>query len=278
MSSISKAARRRRGEGGPLGVVAWIVAIIFIAPVLWMILTGFHSEVNAASNPPALFAPLILSNYAKAFANAGPYLLNSLMAAGFSTILVVVLALPMAYATAIKPIENPRGVLQWILSTKFLPLIAALVPVFITFKQLGMLDNIWALIIFYTGLNLPIAVWMCHSFLADLPPDIMAAAEVDGASLPTILVRIVFPLSAPGVAATALICFIFAWNEFLFALNLTATTAATAPLYLVSWITSEGLFLAQLSATAIVVSLPVVLAGCIAQDRLVQGLSLGAVK
>lgn len=278
MSTASKATRRRHGEGGPLGVVAWIAAIIFVAPVFWMVLTGFHSEVDAASNPPALFAPLIVDNYARALANVWPYMLNSLMAAGFSTIFVIVLALPMAYATAVKPIANPRSVLQWILSTKFLPLIAALVPVYVTFKYLGMLDNIWALVIFYTGLNLPVAVWMCHSFLSDIPADIMAAAEVDGASLPTILVRIVFPLAAPGVAATALICFIFAWNEFLFALNLTATQAATSPLYLVSWITSEGLFLAQLSATAVVVSLPVVLAGWIAQDKLVQGLSLGAVK
>jgi sorbitol/mannitol transport system permease protein len=279
LTAAQKAHRRRRGEGGPLGIVAWICGFIFIAPVLWLLLTGFHSEVNAAQNPPALFAPLTLENYQRVFdRNIWPYMLNSLMAAGISTLLVICFALPMAYSTAVKPIANPRGVLQWILSTKFLPLIAALVPIFVTFKQLGMLDNIWALIIFYTGLNLPIAVWMCHSFLSDIPPDIMAAAEVDGASLFTILRTIVLPLSLPGIAATGLICFIFAWNEFLFALNLTSTRAATAPIFLVSFITSEGLFMAQLSAAAIIVSLPVVLAGWIAQDRLVQGLSLGAVK
>jgi sorbitol/mannitol transport system permease protein len=270
---------RHRGQGGPLAVVAWLAGLVFIAPVLWMALTGFHREVDAASNPPALFAQLTLENFQRVFArNIVPYLQNSLTAAGVSTVLVIVLALPMAYATAVKPIANPRGVLQWVLSTKFLPLIAALVPVFVTFKALGLLDNIWALVIFYTGLNLPIAVWMCHSFLSDIPPDIMAAAEVDGASLLTILRVIVLPLSLPGVAATALICFIFAWNEFLFALNLTATHSATTPMFLVSFITSEGLFMAQLSAAAIVVCLPVVIAGWVAQDRLVQGLSLGAVK
>lgn len=278
-STATKAIRRRQGYGGPWGALAWFGALLFIAPILWLVLTGFHTEVDAASNPPAIFAPLTLENYERVFArNIWPYLLNSLMAAGFSTVLVILLALPMAYATAVKQIKSPRGVLQWVLSTKFLPLIAALVPVFVTFKALGMLDNIWALVIFYTGLNLPIAVWMCHSFLADIPADIMAAAEVDGASLLTILRTIVLPLAVPGIAATALICFIFAWNEFLFALNLTATQAATASVFLVSFITSEGLFFAQLSAAAVVVSLPVVLAGWIAQDKLVQGLSLGAVK
>lgn len=117
-----------------------------------------------------------------------------------------------------------------------------------------------------------------HSFLADIPKDIMAAAEVDGASLPTILRKIVLPLSMPGISAAALICFILAWNEFLFALNLTATKASTASVYLVGFITSEGLFFAQLSAAALVVCLPVIIAGWIAQDKLVQGLSLGAVK
>jgi len=278
---VSKAMRRRRGEGGPLGVVAWLAAIVFVAPVFWMLLTSFHSEQNAAANPPTLFAPLTVANYLTVFSpdkHIQTFVLNSLMGAGFSTIFVVVLALPMAYATAVKPIQSPRGVLQWILSTKFLPLIAALVPVYITFKNLGLLDNIWALVIFYTGLNLPVAVWMCHSFLSDIPADIMAAAEVDGASLPTILTRIVLPLSLPGIAATALICFIFAWNEFLFALNLTATQASTSPVFLAGFITSEGLFMARLSAAAIVVCLPVVIAGWVAQKRLVQGLSLGAVK
>lgn len=278
-SAARKARNRREGRGGPWGVIAWIAAFIFVAPILWLVLTGFHSEVDAASNPPAILAPLTLENFTRVFErNIWPYLLNSLMAAGFSTLLVILLALPMAYATAVKRITNPRAVLQWVLSTKFLPLIAALIPVFVTFKALGMLDNVWALVIFYTGLNLPIAVWMCHSFLADIPADIMAAAEVDGASLPTILRTIVLPLAVPGIAATALICFIFSWNEFLFALNLTATRASTSSVFLVSFITSEGLFFAQLSAAAVVVSLPVVLAGWIAQDKLVQGLSLGAVK
>lgn len=270
----------RRERGGPLGVVAWIAAIVFIAPAAWMLLTGFHREVDAATSPPPLFAPLTLENFERVFADPRVLqsLLNSLIAAGLSTVFVIILALPMAYATAVKPIQNPRSVLQWVLSTKFMPLIAALIPVYLTFQQLGLLNNVWALVIFYTGLNLPIAVWMCHSFLSDIPADIMAAAEVDGASLVTILRSIVLPLAMPGIAAASLICFIFAWNEFLFALVLTGAQSGTSPVFLVSFVSSEGLFMAQLSAAAIVVSLPVIMAGWIAQDKLVQGLSLGAVK
>lgn len=262
-----------------LGFLAWVLGLLFLSPLLWMVFVSFHEEVDAAASPPNLLAPVTLAQYARVFNGNIPYALtNSLMAAGFSTILVVLLAVPAAYATAVKSIKNPRGVLQWILSTKFLPMIAALVPVYVTFQMFGMLDNVWALVIFYAGMNLPVAIWMMHSFLKEIPKDVMAAAEIDGASLPRILTSIVLPLAMPGIAATALICFILSWNEFLFALNLTATNSGTAPVFLVGFITSEGLFLAQLSAAALVVSIPVVIAGWVAQDKLVQGLSLGAVK
>jgi sorbitol/mannitol transport system permease protein len=276
---VRRKARRKPGEGGPLGVLAWVLALCAFAPIAFLVLTSFHAEVDAATSPPNLLAPLTLDQYKLVFSrNITPFMLNSLMAAGFSTLLVVVLAVPAAYATAVKPIGSVRGVLGWVLSTKFLPMIAALLPVYLTFQWLGLLDNIIALVIFYTGMNLPVAIWMMHSFMAEIPKDVLAAAEVDGASLLLILRKIVLPLASPGIAATGLICFIFAWNEFLFALNLTATKASTSPVYLVSFITSEGLFIAQLSAAALVVSIPVILVGWVAQDKLVQGLSLGAVK
>lgn len=279
MTVTTTRVKARDFKGTLLSVLAWMLGILFFMPIAWMILTSFHHEVDAAKSIPAVFAPLTLEHWQAAFSGRiTPYLLNSTIAAGLSTVLVILLAVPAAYATAVKPIENTRGFLTWVLSTKFLPLIAALVPLYLTFQYLGLLDNIWALVIFYTGLNLPIAIWMCHSFLAEIPKDVMAAAEVDGASLPTILARIVLPISMPGIAATALICFILAWNEFLFALNLTSSTAKTAPWYMVTFITSEGLFFAQLAAGALAVSIPVVIAGWVAQDKLVQGLSMGAVK
>lgn len=279
---VTNRTNRHAGSGRwgwLLTALTWIIALVFVLPLLWTVWVSFRFEVDAAASPPDFFAPFTLSQYERVLGSrAAPAMINSFMAAGFSTLFVILFAVPAAYATGVKPIRQARGVLQWILSTKFLPLIAALIPVYVVFQRLGLLDNIWALVVFYTGMNLPIAIWMMHSFLKEIPKDIMAAAEVDGASLPRILVSVVLPLAMPGIAATGLICFILAWNEFMFALNLTATVAGTSSVYLVGFITSEGLFIAQLSAAALIVSIPVVIAGWVAQDKLVQGLSLGAVK
>jgi sorbitol/mannitol transport system permease protein len=277
-AKVARPVRRSRG-GVFLSLLAWLAALVSFGPIAWMVLTSFHKEADAAVSPPNLFAPITLQNWQAALSGRiTPYLINSLLAAGLSTVFVILLAVPAAYATAVKPIASSRGFLTWVLSTKYLPLIAALVPLYVVFQKLHLLDNVWALVIFYTGLNLPIAIWMLHSFLSEIPKDVMAAAEVDGARLPTILARIVLPIAMPGIAATALICFILAWNEFLFALNLTSSRAKTAPWYMVTFVTSEGLFFAQLAAGALAVSIPVVIAGWIAQDKLVQGLSMGAVK
>ncbi|MGW4869671.1 carbohydrate ABC transporter permease [Streptomyces chartreusis] len=282
---LKKALRRRDDHGGtprlsPLWTfVAWLATLAFFAPVGWMVLTSFHQEADAATNPPSPLAPVTFDQYKLLFSrDITPFLLNSTMASVISTLLVLVLAVPTAYALSIKPVQKWTDVMFFFLSTKFLPAIAALLPVYLIVKDAGMLDNVWTLIILYTAMNLPIAVWMMRSFLAEVPKEILEAAEVDGAGLPTVLLRIVAPVAMPGLAATSLICFIFSWNEFMFAVNLTATNASTAPVFLVGFITSEGLFLARLCAAATLVSLPVLIAGFAAQDKLVRGLSLGAVK
>ncbi len=279
----ARTARRGRRRSTVLGLVAWIVGIVFCAPALWMLLTSFHSEADAATNPPSLGAPLTLDGYRVFFGAGGgaspwPPLINSVTASVFSTLFVLVLALPAAYALSIKRVEKWTDVMFFFLSTKMLPVVAGLLPVYLFAKNTGMLDNIWFLVILYTSMNLPIAVWMMQSFLADVPVSIIEAAQVDGARLPTVLARVVAPVAAPGIAATSLICFIFSWNELLFARVLTGVTAQTAPVFLTSLVTSQGLFLAQLCAASVVVSLPVLAAGFAAQDKLVQGLSLGAVK
>jgi sorbitol/mannitol transport system permease protein len=279
--------RRRRAEDASTGVkagpiwalIAWILTLFFFAPVAWMVLTSFHRESDAASNPPRVFAPLTFEHYGELFGrDIAPFLINSVTASVVSTLLVLLLAVPAAYALSIKPVEKWTDVMFFFLSTKFLPPIAALLPIYLIVKEIGMLDNVYALVILYTSMNLPIAVWMMRSFLAEVPKEILEAAEVDGAGLITVLLRVVAPIAMPGMAATSLICFIFSWNEFMFAVNLTATRASTAPVFLVGFITSEGLFLAQLCAAATLVSLPVLIAGFLAQDKLVRGLSLGAVK
>ena len=267
-------------KAGPgWAILAWALTLLFFAPVAWMVLTSLHSESDAATNPPSIFAGLTLSNYADVF-NRGisSYLINSATASIVSTLLVLVLAVPAAYALSIKPVEKWTDVMFFFLSTKFLPPIAALLPIYLIVKQAGMLDNVYTLVILYTSMNLPIAIWMMQSFLAEVPKEILEAAQVDGAGLFRTLTQIVAPIAAPGLAATSLICFIFSWNEFMFAVNLTATRASTAPIFLVGFISSQGLFLAKLCAAATLVSLPVLIAGFAAQDKLVRGLSLGAVK
>jgi sorbitol/mannitol transport system permease protein len=275
------ATRRSQGRNAApmLGLAAWVIGLLFVAPVLWMVLTSLHTEADAATNPPSIAAKLTLSGYREFFdSDPWPALINSVSASVISTLLVLLLAIPAAYALSIKPVEKWTDVMFFFLSTKMLPAVAALLPVYLIAKNLGLLDNVVTLVIIYTSMNLPIAVWMMRSFLAEVPREIIEAAELDGARLPTLLRRVVMPVAAPGIAATALICFIFAWNELMFARVITSTVATTSPVFLTGFITSEGLFLAKLCAAAMVVSLPVLAAGFAAQDKLVQGLSLGAVK
>jgi sorbitol/mannitol transport system permease protein len=274
----------KRGWAAPvLGLVAWIVGLLFVAPVLWMLLTSLHSEPNAATNPPSFLAPLTLESYANFFgaatgASPWPPLINSMSASLISTLLVLVLSIPAAYALSIRPVRKWTDVLFFFLSTKMLPVVAGLLPIYLIAQNIGLLDNVYMLVILYTSMNLPIAVWMMRSFLAEVPVEVLEAAQLDGCGLLRTLRTVVIPMVLPGIAATSLICFIFSWNELLFARVLTATVAQTAPVFLTSFVTSQGLFLAKVCAAAIVVSLPVLIAGFAAQDKLVQGLSLGAIK
>ncbi|WP_447036657.1 carbohydrate ABC transporter permease [Streptomyces sp. DSM 118878] len=281
--TATTAKARPRARGSLLGLAAWVAGILFFLPIAWMALTSFHSEEDAATNPPSLAASLTLDGYRDFFGAGGgaspwPSLINSTVASLASTLLVLVLALPAAYALSIRPVKKWTDVLFFFLSTKMLPVVAGLLPIYLFAKNTDFLDNIWLLVILYTSMNLPIAVWMMHSFLAEVPKAIIEAAQIDGARLPTILARVVAPIALPGIAATSLICFIFSWNELLFARVLTGVVAQTAPVFLTGFITSQGLFLAKVCAASLVISLPVLAAGFAAQDKLVQGLSLGAVK
>ena len=280
-SPTGRGAPERSHRRNMWGLVAWIVGLLFVSPAIWMVWLSFHSEADASANPPKLTAPLTIDGY-RDFFNGGqspwPPLLNSLTAAVFSTALVLLLAFPAAYALSIRPVRKWTDVMFFFLSTKMLPVVAGLLPVYLISKKLGVLDNIWLMVVLYAAMNLPIAVWMMRSFLAEVPVEMLEAAAIDGATLPTIMRKIIAPVAMPGIAATSLICFIFAWNELLFAKVLTAVKAQTAPVFLTGLITSQGLFLAKVCAAATIISLPVLAAGFAAQDKLVQGLSLGAVK
>jgi sorbitol/mannitol transport system permease protein len=274
-----KANASRRLVNGVWGVVAWLAGIIFVFPVIWMVLTGFKQAKDVTTNPPVWFFTPTMEHFRTVFeGNITPFLLNSLMASVFSTLLVVVLATPAAYALSLRPVAKWTDVLFFFISTKMLPVVAAILPVYILAVKLGLKDNIWTMVVLYTAMNLPLAIWMMRSFLLEVPREVLEAGEVDGAGLITSLRRLVLPIVSPGLAATALICFIFSWNEFFLAVNLTDTNASTAPIFLLGFISGRGPFLADLSAAATLLSLPVLIAGWVAQNKLVRGLSMGAVK
>ncbi|WP_280388137.1 carbohydrate ABC transporter permease [Nocardia wallacei] len=273
------ARKRRWGPGMLWGVLAWVVGIGMFFPVLWMVLTAFKQEGDAYTDPPKLlFTPTLDQFSAVLDSGIGTALLNSTFATAMSTIVVLALGIPAAFALSLRPVRNTRDAMMFFLGTKMLPIVAAIVPLYVIVGDIGLLDNIWALVVLYTAMNLPIAVWMMRSFFLEVPGELLEAASMDGASLWTAVREVILPLVSPGIAATALICVIFSWNEFFFAVNLTAVQAQTMPVFLVGFITGEGLYWARLSAAAVLAALPVVLAGWLAQNKLVRGLSFGAIK
>ncbi|WP_327120855.1 carbohydrate ABC transporter permease [Nocardia sp. NBC_01730] len=272
--------RRRRGRVEMLwGALAWVVGIGMFFPVLWMVLTAFKQEGDAYTDPPKIvFTPTLHQFSEVLHSGIGTTLLNSTFATVMSTVLVLALGIPAAFALSLRPVHNTRDALMFFIGTKMLPIVAAIVPLYVIVGDIGLLDNIWALVILYSAMNLPIAVWMMRSFFLEVPGELLEAASMDGASLWTAVREVILPLVSPGIAATALICLIFSWNEFFFAVNLTAVQAQTIPVFLVGFITGEGLYWARLSAAAVLAALPVVLAGWLAQNKLVRGLSFGAIK
>ena len=285
MSSITLAGQQTKPLTRLLlGALTWIIVLLFFFPVFWMALTGFKTEATADTSTPHFIFKPTLSEYKAVWKGAGgttglrPYLEHSIGITVISTIVVLLLALPAAYALSIRPVRKWRDVLFFFISTKMLPIVGAIIPLYVIARDLHVLDHQRLLVVLYTALNLPIAVWMLRSFLLEVPAEVIEASRVDGAGILLQLRSVILPIISPGVAATSLICFIFAWNEFFLAVNLTTIKGATVPIYLVGFVQPEGPFLAHLSAAATVACLPVLIAGWAAQDKLVRGLSMGAVK
>ena len=229
--------------------------------------------------PPTFLTELSFDRFAEVLDRGfGIYLTNSFTASVMSTVIVMFLAIPAAYALSIRPIIRSTDALFFFISTRVMPIAAAIIPIYLLLQAMGLLDNITALSILYVGMNLPLAVWMMRSFLIEVPLEIIEAAQIDGANFWTELVRVVMPIVAPGIAAAALICFIFSWNEYFLANLLTSTAARTTPPFLGSFVDGRGQFLAVLSAAVTLAVLPVVIAGWAAQKRLVRGLAMGAIK
>ena len=248
-----------------------------------MVLNSFKTEVVANASPTIFFDPT-LERWEKVVSTApgllsfGEAFFNSFVIVIISTIVVIVLAVPAAYALAIYPIGNWRDALFFFISTKFLPVVAAILPLWIIARELDLLNTKQVLIILYTAMNLPLAVWMLRSFFGEVPRELIEAAQMDGTGLYGQIKDVMLPIVAPGLAATALLCFIFAWNEFFLAVQLNPVDNSTVPIWVTSNVTTRGNFMAQLSAASTLAILPVVIAGWVAQKRMIRGLSMGAVK
>jgi sorbitol/mannitol transport system permease protein len=260
--------------------LTYILVFLLIFPVLWMVITAFKTEVAAISIPPSLFFAPTLSQFALAISGGfGAYLFNSAVASLVSTALALCLAIPAAYAMVFQMRKRSADdMLFFVLSTRFMPFAAILVPLFVIITRLNLLDNLLTLIIVYTAMNLPLIIWMSRSYFLDLPKEVLEGAWLDGATTLQTMVRIVVPMAAPGLAAAALLSVIFAWNDFFFAVTLTYTNSPTLPIMVATFTSNEGLFLAKVSALATMIILVPVAIGIYAQKHLVHGLTGGALK
>lgn len=261
-------------------LLAWIVALLIAFPVLWMVLTSFKSETEAISRVPYLLFVPTLANYA-AVQEQSSYLhfaWNSVIVSLGSTLLALLLAIPSAYAMAFLPTKRTRGTLLWMLSTKMMPSVGALVPVYLIFRDLGLLDTRTGLLVIDALTNLPIIVWMLYTFFKDVPREILEAGRMDGAGPLRELYNLLLPLSMPGIVSTSLLAIILAWNEAFWSLTLTAAKAAPLTAFIASFSSPEGLFYAKLSAASTMAIAPILVLGWLSQKQLVRGLTFGAVK
>jgi sorbitol/mannitol transport system permease protein len=264
------------------GTAAWVVGTLWIFPVAWTLFTSFKTEQDASAqtlHQGLSFARFSeVSHSTEGTLSLGAAFTNSLVVVLVSTTIVMLLALPAAYALAIRPVPKWRDVLFFFISTKFLPIVASIFPIYVYAEKWNLIGTRTILIILYIAINLPLAIWMLRSFFVEVPRELIEAAEIDGTSLINQLRSVILPIAAPGIAATALLCVIFAWNEYFYAIQLNFAGASTMPQWVIGHVSTRGNFLAKLSAASIIACLPVVLAGWAAQKRMIRGLSMGAIK
>ncbi|WP_170429081.1 carbohydrate ABC transporter permease [Ruegeria arenilitoris] len=262
-------------------VLAWAVGLLIFFPILWTILTSFKTEAQAIASPPIfLNFNWTLENYAivQERSDYMRFLWNSVIIAGGSTILGVIIAVPAAWAMAFVPSKRTKDILLWMLSTKMLPAVGVLYPIYLLFIRLGLLDTRGGLVVVLMLINLPIIVWMLYTYFREIPGEILEAARMDGATLKEEILYVLTPMAIPGIASTVLLNFILAWNEAFWTLNLTAVDAAPLTAFIASYSSPEGLFFAKLSAASTMAIAPILILGWFSQKQLVRGLTFGAVK
>lgn len=261
-------------------IFTYVLVLAFLFPVFWMVVTGFKTENQAYAATPTLWFKPTLAQFALALhSNFFSYLSHSLEASLISTLIAVVLGIPVAYAMVFRmKAKASNNMLFFVLSTRFMPFAAIIVPLYVLFTHLHLLDTITSLVIVYTSMNLPLVIWMARSYFLDVPVEVIEAAQIDGCSPMQSLSRIALPISSSGLAASALLAIIFSWNDFFFAVNLTFTKSPTLPIMVSSFMSNESLFLSKISALGTLVAIVPVILGLYAQRHLVRGLTAGAIK
>ena len=274
-------AGRSKLWGHLLSAVTLLLAFAMFFPILWMFLNSFKTEQLAITFPPPLFFEPTLENWRVALFNSPflEYLRNTVIITFFAILLALLLGVPTAYAMAFYQTKRTDSSLLWMMSTRMLPPAGVIVPLYVIFLQLNLLDTHLGLIILYAGMNFPLVVWMLRSFMLEVPYEVIEAARLDGANLRQEFMRVIMPLLIPGLAATALLAMIFTWNEFFLAVNLTSRDASPLSVYVSTFKAAQGnLFIAKMSAAATAAVIPVLIAGWVAQRQLVTGLTMGAIK
>ena len=260
---------------------AWAIGFVIFFPILWMVLTSFKTELEAFSTPPKfLFFEWTLENFGvvQERSNYLKFAGNSIILSLGSTLVGLLFAVPAAWAMAFSPGKRTKDLLMWMLSTKMMPPVGALIPIYLIFKNAGLLDSRGGLIAVLFLLNLPIIVWMLFTYFKEIPGEILEASRMDGATLWREIVYVLTPMAMPGIASTLLLNVILAWNEAFWTLNLTTTAAAPLTAFIASYSSPEGLFWAKLSAASTMAVAPILVLGWFSQRQLVRGLTFGAVK
>lgn len=261
-------------------VAAYVIALLIFFPILFMIVTSFKTELQAIAVPSLWVFEPTLENYTTVQERSDyfSFAWNSVITSVGSTILGLMLAVPAAYSMAFSPTRRTKDILMWMLSTKMMPAVGALIPIYLICQKFGLLDNVIALVIIFTLMNLPIMVWMLYSNFKDIPYEILEASRMDGAGLWSEFRLVLLPLAMGGMASTGLLCLVLSWNEAFWVLNLTAANAGTLASLVASYSSPEGLFWSKLSAVSVLAIAPIVIFGWFSQKQLVQGLTFGAVK
>lgn len=272
---------RKVTTGAKIGwsIAAWVVALLIFFPILYAIITSLKTEQEAIAGF-SLIPSGTLENYITVQTQRDYFkpFMNSVILSVGSTILALIIAIPSAWAMAFAPGKRTKDILMWMLSTKMMPSVAVLLPIFIIFRTFGLLDSRVGLTIMLTLINLPIVVWMLYTYFREIPGEILEAARMDGASLWKEIVYVLTPMAVPGIASTLLLNIILSWNEAFWTIQLTTTNAAPLTAFIASFSSPQGLFWAKLSAASTMAIAPILILGWFSQKQLVRGLTFGAVK